>query len=140
MSRFRIRPLPVQLLRSNLYDLPCPSNIRYFYAIGRTLSLFFVLQVITGVRLAFMYVGESDAFSHSISLIREISNAWLIRLIHANGASLLIALIFLHIGRSLFVGSYSRTPALMLRGWLLIILMIAAGFTGYVLPWGQIRY
>lgn len=127
------QPTPVLAFRSNLYDLPCPLNLSYAFAVGSLLGLVFVLQVVTGLTLALTY--ESlGAFAHSLEVSRDYNAGWLFRVLHANGASAVMFLIFVHMGRGLLVGSFCRLPTVWLSGVLLLILTILAAFSGYVLP------
>lgn len=134
-----LRSAPVRLLRSNLYDLPCPANLSYFFAVGRLLGVFYILQLVSGLTLALTYE-TLGAFSHSIEVSRDYNIGWLFRVIHANGASALIFLLLFHIARGLYVGSFARLGRVWFRGCLLLILIILAAFSGYVLPWGQMSY
>lgn len=132
--------LPLKrFFQANLYDLPCPLNISYAFAVGSLLAFFYLLQVITGLSLAFTYESRG-AFTHRLIVTQDINSGWLFRVLHANGASFLFCLLLLHLGRGLLLCSYRRIPVVWLTGYLLFLFIRLTAFTGYVLPWGQISY
>ena len=116
-----------------------PSNISYNWNFGSTLGLILVSQIITGICLAMHYAAHIDLSFYLVEhIMRDVSYGWLIRYLHANGASLFFLFVFLHIGRGLYAGSYTypRYPLWNL-GVIIFILMMATAFLGYVLPFGQ---
>lgn len=121
---------------------PTPSNLSYWWNFGSLAGLALVLQVITGVLLTFWYVGQIDlAFASVEFIMREVNNGWLLRYLHANGASLFFIVVYLHMGRNIFFNSYSYPRAkLWVTGVIIFVLMILIAFLGYVLPWGQMSY
>ena len=99
----------LRLIRGGLYDLPAPANIGIFWTFGRALGLFYAIQLIRGISLRFFYA-RSDAFDVRIYLAREVNYGWLMRSVHANGASFFLGIAYLHIARGLFFGSFRRLP------------------------------
>ena len=120
-------------------DAPQPSNISYWWNIGSLLGLTLVIQIITGVTLAMHYnPSVSEAFNSVEHIMRDVNNGWLIRYLHANAASAFFFLVYLHIGRGLYYGSYKAPRTLTWTiGTVILILMMATAFLGYVLPYGQ---
>lgn len=130
-------------VENHIRHYPTPINLSYFWSIGSALGIFLALQLITGLFLAIHYIPHADyAFnSVEIHIIREVSGGWLVRYIHSNGASIIFILLYAHMARGLYFQSY-KTPreAVWISGVTAFILMAAAAFLGYVLPWGQISY
>ena len=120
-------------------DAPTPSNISYWWNFGSLLGLALVIQIITGVTLAMHYnPSVAEAFNSVEHIMRDVNNGWLIRYLHANTASAFFFLVYLHIGRGLYYGSYKAPRTLTWTiGTIILILMMATGFLGYVLPYGQ---
>lgn len=130
----------IKILNRAVVDLPAPSNISSWWNFGSLLGLCLITQIFTGIFLAIHYTPHVEmAFSSVIHIIRDVNYGWLLRTIHANGASFFFICLYLHVGRGLYYGSY-----LFLLTWfsgiLLLLLTIAAAFMGYVLPWGQISF
>jgi len=124
---------------SRLWELSTPKNISYLWGFGRFLGILIVLQIASGLFLAFYYVRAVEAWNSVVELTREVHFGWLMRLTHANTASFLFVVLFLHFFRGIIQGSFYLTGP-WLRGWGVILLVIAAAFLGYVLPWGQISF
>jgi ubiquinol-cytochrome c reductase cytochrome b subunit len=125
-----------------LIDSPAPSNLSYIWNFGSLLGTCLVLQIITGVTLAFHYVSSVDlAFSSVEHLTRDVTNGWLIRFLHANGAAFFFIFVYLHIGKAIYYGSY-RSPRVLLWsiGVVIFLVMIVTAFLGYVLPFHQMSY
>ena len=120
-------------------DSPTPSNISYWWNIGSLLGLSLVLQIITGITLAMHYNASAvEAFNSVEHIMRDVNNGWLIRYLHANAASAFFFLVYLHIGKGLYYGSYKAPRTLVWTiGTVIFILMMATAFLGYVLPYGQ---
>lgn len=130
----------VGLVNASLVDLPSPSNLRYFWNFGSLLGVFLGIQVLSGLFLSFHFSGNIDlSFDSVIHIMRDMNNGWLLRVIHANGASIFFILIYIHVGRGLYYGSY-RFRKTWLRGVSILLLSIATAFLGYVLPWGQMSF
>jgi len=119
-------------------DLASPKIITYMWNLGSLLGMVLLIQIITGLFLSFYYISSvSIAFNSVIYIIREVNLGWLFRIIHANGARLFFVACYLHIGRGLYYRSYQLNQT-WIRGTIIYLLLIATGFLGYVLPWGQI--
>ena len=130
----------IKLVNRTFIDLPAPVNISIWWNYGSLLGLCLGIQTITGLFLAIHYASRVEtAFSSVVHIIREVNYGWLIRRTHANGASIFFLFLYLHIGRSIYYGSYSLRETWNI-GVVLYILTIATAFIGYVLPWGQIRF
>jgi len=119
-----------------------PSNLSYFWNFGSLALFFLAVQIITGFCLSWYYISHIDMAFFSVEFImREVNNGWLIRYLHANGASFFFLVVYLHIARSLFYGSYQRPRMFVwFTGFIIYILMILTAFLGYVLPWGQMSF
>lgn len=122
-----------------LVDLPCPSNLSYFWAFGSLLSLCLILQLGSGIFLAMHYCANIElAFNSVEHIMRDVNFGWLIRYAHANGASMFFICVFLHIGRGLYYGSYTGARTLVWNiGVIILITMMATAFIGYVLVFGS---
>lgn len=127
-------------LNSSLIDLPAPANISYWWNFGSLLGLCLTIQIATGLFLSIHYNPDAQtAFESVTHIIRNVNSGWLIRATHANGASIFFLFIYLHIWRGLYYNSFTLTSTWNI-GVLILIATIATAFTGYVLPWGQIRF
>ena len=136
----RIKHPLFKVINNAVVDLPAPNNISIWWNYGSLLGLALVIQTITGIFLAIHYASNIElAFSSVIHITRDVEYGWLIRYIHANGASIFFLFLYLHIGRGLYYSSYKITETWNI-GVTLYILTIATAFIGYVLPWGQIRF
>ena len=130
----------LKIVSGSLVDLPAPGNLSVWWNFGSLLGLSLVIQLMTGLFLAIHYTPHVDlAFSSVIHIRRDVNYGWLLRYIHANGASIFFVCLYIHIGRGLYYGSYYYRET-WLVGVVLLILTIATAFVGYVLPWGQIRF
>ena len=120
-------------------DSPTPSNISYWWNVGSLLGLSLGIQIVTGVTLAMHYnPNVLEAFNSVEHIMRDVNNGWLIRYLHSNTASAFFFLVYLHIGRGLYYGSYKAPRTLTWTiGTIIFILMMATAFLGYVLPYGQ---
>jgi ubiquinol-cytochrome c reductase cytochrome b subunit len=129
----------LRLLNSYLIDASQPSNLSYLWNFGSLLAFCLVIQIITGVTLAMHYNSNVlEAFNSIEHIMRDVNNGWLIRYLHANTASAFFFLVYLHIARGIYYGSYKKPRALVwIIGTVILILMMAIGFLGYVLPYGQ---
>nr|AVN67720.1 cytochrome b [Eurycotis decipiens] len=123
-----------------LVDLPTPSNISVWWNFGSLLGLCLVIQVITGLFLAMHYCPNIEmAFSSVAHICRDVNYGWLLRTLHANGASMFFVCIYLHIGRGMYYGSYKFLYTWSV-GVIILFLTMATAFVGYVLPWGQMSF
>lgn len=130
----------INIIRSSLIDLPSPRGLSYLWNYGSLLGVFLIIQIISGLFLAFHFENNMNlSFDRVIHLIRDVSYGWILRVIHANGASIFFILIYIHIGRGFYYGSY-RYKNTWLRGVTILLLSIGAAFLGYVLPWGQMSF
>nr|WNH22790.1 cytochrome b [Yarrella blackfordi] len=123
-----------------LVDLPAPSNISIWWNYGSLLGLCLISQILTGLFLAMHYTSDiSTAFSSITHICRDVNYGWLIRNMHANGASFFFICIYLHVGRGLYYGSYLYKETWNI-GVILLLLTMMTAFVGYVLPWGQMSF
>jgi ubiquinol-cytochrome c reductase cytochrome b subunit len=138
MRILKSHPL-LKLVNSYLIDASQPSNISYLWNFGSLLLLCLVIQIITGVTLAMHYSPNVlEAFNSIEHIMRDVNNGWLIRYLHSNTASAFFFLVYLHIGRGMYYGSYRAPRTLVWAiGTVILILMMGTGFLGYVLPYGQ---
>ena len=138
MRILKTHPL-LSLLNSYLIDSPQPSNLSYLWNFGSLLGFCLVIQIVTGVTLGMHYTPNIlEAFDSVEHIMRDVNNGWLIRYLHSNTASAFFFLVYLHIGRGLYYGSYKAPRTLTWTiGTIMLILMMAIGFLGYVLPYGQ---
>lgn len=130
----------IKIANNSLVDLPAPLNLSIWWNFGSILGVCLILQIVTGLMLAIHYTPHIDlAFSSVTHIVQDVNYGWLLRYIHANGASWFFICIYLHIARGIYYGSY-----LYLETWnigvVLLVLVMATAFIGYVLPWGQIRF
>jgi ubiquinol-cytochrome c reductase cytochrome b subunit len=125
-----------------LIDFPTPKNLNYWWTFGGILSMMLVFQIVTGIVLAMHYVPHVDhAFASVERIMRDVNYGWLIRYMHANGASMFFIAVYIHIFRNLYYGSYKAPrEVLWLLGCIIYLLMMATAFMGYVLPWGQMSF
>merc|ERR1712006_28751 len=131
----------VLLVKSHLQSYPCPLQINFFWNLGFLLGITIILQIITGIFLALHYTSDlNSAYSSVFFLIREVFYGWCLRYFHSSGASFVFLILFLHIGRAIFYGSYFYNPNTWFSGILLFFLLMAIAFMGYVLPWGQMSF
>tara|TARA_B110000438_G_scaffold271215_1_gene288931 strand:+ start:94 stop:1380 length:1287 start_codon:yes stop_codon:yes gene_type:complete len=134
--------LPLLTLSHHLKEYPTPKNLNYWWTFGGILTFCLITQIVTGLVLAMHYVAHVDhAFESIEHIMRNVNYGWLIRYVHANGASMFFLAVYIHIFRSLFYGSYkSPREVIWIIGLLIYILMMATAFMGYVLPWGQMSF
>jgi ubiquinol-cytochrome c reductase cytochrome b subunit len=127
------------MVNSYVIDSPQPSNISYLWNFGSLLAFCLVIQIITGVTLGMHYTPNVlEAFDSVEHIMRDVNNGWLIRYLHSNTASAFFFIVYLHIGRGLYYGSYKAPRTLVwVIGTIIFILMMATAFLGYVLPYGQ---
>ena len=138
MRIFKSHPL-LKLANSYVIDSPQPSNISYLWNFGSLLAFCLIIQIVTGITLAMHYNSSVlEAFNSVEHIMRDVNNGWLIRYLHSNTASAFFFLVYLHIGRGLYYGSYKAPRTLVWTiGTVIFILMMATAFLGYVLPYGQ---
>nr|QHD47846.1 cytochrome b [Calineuria stigmatica] len=129
-----------KIANNALVDLPAPINISAWWNFGSLLGLCLVVQIATGLFLAMHYTAHIDlAFNSVAHICRDVNYGWLLRTLHANGASFFFICLYLHTGRGMYYGSYMFTPTWMV-GVIILFLVMATAFMGYVLPWGQMSF
>nr|QCS25352.1 cytochrome b [Cyclophorus martensianus] len=130
----------LKIFNNSLVDLPAPGNLHVWWNYGSLLGLCLMIQIVTGLFLAMHYIGDiSLAFNSVIHISRDVNAGWLLRIIHANGASWFFICLYLHVGRGIYFGSYMHQHTWNI-GVILIFLVMATAFLGYVLPWGQMSF
>ena len=134
--------LPLLSLSAHLSEYPTPKNLNYWWTFGGILTFCLIAQIVTGVVLAMHYVAHADmAFDSVEHIMRDVNYGWLIRYVHANGASMFFLAVYIHIFRSLYYGSYkSPREVIWIIGMIIYFLMMMTAFMGYVLPWGQMSF
>src|SRR6201747_890364 len=137
------RVLPIMgLVHSSFVAYPTPRNLNYWWTFGAILSMMLGLQILTGVILAMHYTPEATmAFKSVEAIVRDVNYGWLLRNMHASGASMFFLAVYIHMFRGLYYGSYKEPREILwILGVIIYLLMMAAGFMGYVLPWGQMSF
>ena len=129
-------------LNHELTEYPTPKNLNYFWNFGSLAGITLVIMIITGIVLSMHYTAHVDyAFDSVERIMRDVNHGWLIRYIHMNGASFFFIVTYIHIFRGLYYGSYKAPRELLwILGVLILLLMMATAFMGYVLPWGQMSF
>jgi len=136
----RIKHPLLKIANNALVDLPAPINISTWWNFGSLLGLCLIIQILTGLFLAIHYTADIRLAFNSVNHIcRDVNYGWLLRTIHANGASFFFICIYLHVGRGIYYGSFLFTPTWIV-GVIILFLVIGTAFIGYVLPWGQISF
>nr|AAG00191.1 cytochrome b [Ochotona pallasi helanshanensis] len=140
MTNIRKNHPLMKIVNHSLIDLPTPSNISTWWNFGSLLGLCLGIQIITGLFLAMHYTSDTlTAFSSVTHICRDVNYGWIIRYLHANGASMFFICLFLHVGRGIYYGSYTYSETWNI-GILLLFAVMATAFMGYVLPWGQMSF
>nr|YP_010001000.1 cytochrome b [Panurus biarmicus]QOD96938.1 cytochrome b [Panurus biarmicus] len=130
----------MKIINDSLIDLPTPSNISTWWNFGSLLGICLMTQIITGLLLAMHYTADTNlAFASVAHICRDVQFGWLIRNLHANGASFFFICIYFHIGRGFYYGSYLNKETWNI-GVILLLILMATAFVGYVLPWGQMSF
>ena len=134
--------LPLLSLSHHLKSYPTPKNLNYWWTFGGILTFCLITQIVTGVILGMHYIAHADlAFESVEHIMRDVNYGWLIRYVHANGASMFFLAVYIHIFRALYYGSYkSPREVIWIIGMIIYFLMMATAFMGYVLPWGQMSF
>ena len=134
--------LPLLTLADHLKEYPTPKNLNYWWTFGGILTFCLITQIITGIVLGMHYIAHADyAFDSVEHIMRDVNYGWLIRYVHANGASMFFLAVYIHIFRSLYYGSYkSPREVIWIIGMIIYLLMMMTAFMGYVLPWGQMSF
>nr|QNS38317.1 cytochrome b [Illadopsis cleaveri] len=130
----------LKIVNDSLIDLPTPSNISSWWNFGSLLGICLITQIVTGLLLSMHYTADTSlAFNSVAHMCRDVQFGWLIRNLHANGASLFFICIYFHIGRGIYYGSYLNKETWNV-GVVLLLALMATAFVGYVLPWGQMSF
>nr|AFB20018.1 cytochrome b [Melocichla mentalis] len=130
----------MKIVNDSLIDLPTPSSISIWWNFGSLLGICLITQIVTGLFLAMHYTADtSSAFASVAHICRDVQFGWLIRNLHANGASFFFICVYFHIGRGFYYGSYLNKETWNI-GVILLLLLMATAFVGYVLPWGQMSF
>nr|AHM92240.1 cytochrome b [Neophocaena asiaeorientalis] len=130
----------MKIINNALIDLPAPSNICSWWNFGSLVGLCLIMQILTGLFLAMHYTPDtSTAFSSVTHICRDVNYGWIIRYLRANGASMFFICLYIHIGRGLYYGSYMFQETWNI-GVLLLLMVMATAFVGYVLPWGEMSF
>nr|ADI79424.1 cytochrome b [Thylaeodus sp. TAR-2010] len=130
----------LKIVNGALIDLPAPSNLSVWWNFGSLLGLCLIVQIVTGLFLSMHYTANVDlAFSSVIHITRDVKYGWLLRGLHANGASMFFICLYIHIGRGLYYGSFLFKETWNI-GVMLLFLVMGTAFLGYVLPWGQMSF
>lgn len=134
-------PLP-SLVYSELVAYPTPKNLNYWWNFGSLNGIALVIQIVTGIWLSMHYTPHIlYAFDSVEHIMRDVNFGWLLRYVHANGASMFFIVVYIHIARGLYYGSYKAPRELLwMIGVVIFLLMMASAFLGYVLPWGQMSF
>lgn len=132
----------IGLIHSSFIAYPTPRNLNYWWTFGGILSFMLGVQIVTGVILAMHYTPHVDlAFTSVEGIVRDVNYGWLLRYLHSNGASMFFIAVYIHMLRGLYYGSYKAPrEVLWILGVIIYLLMMATGFMGYVLPWGQMSF
>lgn len=132
----------LSIVNGLIIDLPSPANISYFWGFGSLLGLCLIIQMATGIFLAMHYTAQMDlAFNSVEHIMRDVNYGWVVRYAHSNGASMFFICVFLHIGRGIYYGSYTKPREMLWSvGVIILIAMMATGFIGYVLPYSQLSF
>nr|BBC62637.1 cytochrome b [Auritibicen flammatus] len=129
-----------KMINNSLVDLPAPATLSYWWNFGSLLGLCLIIQIMTGLFLSMHYNADiMNSFDSVGHICRDVNNGWMLRIIHANGASLFFICVYMHIGRGMYYGSYKYYETWSIGVIILLILMVTA-FLGYVLPWGQMSF
>jgi ubiquinol-cytochrome c reductase cytochrome b subunit len=132
----------VAMMQHELYEYPTPRNLSYWWNFGSLSGIMLVVMIVTGIFLAMQYTPHAElAFDSVERIMRDVDYGWMLRYAHMNGASMFFALLYIHMFRGLYYGSYKQPRELLwILGVIILILAIMTAFMGYVLPWGQMSY
>jgi ubiquinol-cytochrome c reductase cytochrome b subunit len=136
------KAIVLSVLGNHIIYYATPANLTYAWSFGSLAGVSLVIQIVSGVFLAMFYTPHVDlAFASVEFIMRDVNNGWLVRYIHSNGASMFFFVVYCHILRGLYYGSYAKPRELLwISGVVLLLLMMATAFLGYVLPWGQMSF
>ena len=143
IARWVEERLPIfSLLNDQVNTFPTPKNLNYWYTFGGILTFMLMVQIITGIVLVMHYTPHVDhAFFSVEKIMRDVNYGWLVRYLHSNGASMFFIAVYIHIFRGLYYGSYKAPREILwILGVMILLVMMATAFMGYVLPWGQMSF
>jgi len=143
MKRVSIAKQPLfSVINDHLIEYPTPTNLSYWWGFGSLAGICLVIQILSGIFLAMHYTPHVDlAFLSVEHIMRDVEGGWFLRYLHANGASMFFIVVYLHMLRGLYFGSYASPRELVwILGVVILLLMILTAFIGYVLPWGQMSF
>nr|APA19193.1 cytochrome b [Parvasolenaia rivularis] len=130
----------IKIMNSSAYDLPTPTNLSTLWNPGSMMGLCLIIQILSGILLAMHYTPNTEqAFQSVVHILRDVNFGWMLRNIHATGASVFFFCVYTHIGRGIYFSSYLNTKV-WASGVALLFILMATAFLGYVLPWGQMSY
>nr|QIT06554.1 cytochrome b [Ptenothrix huangshanensis] len=130
----------IKIINNSLVELPTPLNISAWWNMGSLLGLCLIIQILTGLFLAMHYASDTSlAFSSVVYIMRDVNYGWLLRTVHANGASFFFICLYLHVGRGMYYSSFFFLETWSI-GVLILFLVMGTAFVGYVLPWGQMSF
>jgi quinol-cytochrome oxidoreductase complex cytochrome b subunit len=135
--------LPIfTFMEHELHEYPTPKNLNYWWNFGSLAGIMLVVMIVTGILLSMHYVAHVDhAFNSVEHIMRDVNGGWMMRYLHMNGASMFFIVVYIHIFRGLYFGSYKNPRELLwILGIVILLLMMATAFMGYVLPWGQMSF
>src|SRR5271170_3284589 len=132
----------VSFMEHELHEYPTPKNLNYWWNFGSLAGIMLVVMIVTGILLSMHYVAHVDlAFNSVEHIMRDVNGGWMLRYLHMNGASMFFVVVYIHLFRGLYYGSYKYPRELLwILGVVILLLMMATAFMGYVLPWGQMSY
>jgi len=141
-TRWLDQRLPIIRMGADFMAYPSPRNLNYWWAFGAILAMCLVVQILSGVILAMHYTPTVEGAFDSVQRIkRDVPYGWLIQSMHATGASMFFLAVYIHMFRGLFYGSYKAPRELVwILGCIIYLIMMATGFLGYTLPWGQMSF
>nr|YP_010271155.1 cytochrome b [Gargara genistae]UKB86920.1 cytochrome b [Gargara genistae] len=141
MNKSKLKSIKIiSIISNSLVFLPTPMNLNNWWNFGSILGMCLMIQLMSGIMLSMHYNGDVEMAFNSIShIMRDVNYGWLIRTVHANGASLFFMCMFMHIGRGVYFSSYKMINT-WVSGMLILLLTMATAFLGYVLPWGQMSF
>ncbi len=142
IERWLDKRLPIVRFADDFMNFATPKNLNYWWTFGAILVVCLVVQIVTGVVLAMHYTPHKDlAFDSVEHIMRDVNYGWLMRYVHANGASMFFLAVYIHMFRGLYYGSYKEPREMnWILGVVIFLLMMATAFMGYVLPWGQMSF
>nr|SPC34979.1 cytochrome b [Paraleius leontonychus] len=142
MKTQKIKKDPImKTIKTSLLDLPTPTSISFLWNMGFLLGMTLVLQIVTGLVVSMMYNSDAkEAFTSMVKIMQDINTGWVTRMLHMNGASLFFILLYIHTGRGIYFNSPMNQKKVWLSGVVILLMVMATAFLGYVLPWGQMSF